>query len=233
MISSEIIRSIWNYYLSLEKDLEDTSRYIEPKGQENVHSFEFAKLLVLSCTELESVFKLICYECTGEKKGNIGEYKEVVLEKYPNIVFAEVSINRWGKTICPFEGWDKGCLTWWKAYGNVKHNREDNFDEATYQNVIYALLALYVCIFYLSKIVNIEFADYASSYINSEYALHSIVATPNKKLPDFDPKFQISLDNSTFRTKRDVSTVFYESNEPENSQDGDIWIKDEDDEKLK
>lgn len=53
MITAGIINGIWNYYLSLEKDLDDTSRYIEPKGQENVFSFEFAKLLVLSCTELE------------------------------------------------------------------------------------------------------------------------------------------------------------------------------------
>ena len=72
MITAEIINGIWNYYLSLEKDLDDTSRYIEPKGQENVFSFEFAKLLVLSCTELESVLKLLCYECSGEKRGNIG-----------------------------------------------------------------------------------------------------------------------------------------------------------------
>ena len=75
MITAEIINGIWNYYLSLEKDLDDTSRYIEPKGQENVFSFEFAKLLVLSCTELESVLKLLCYECSGEKRGNIGMVK--------------------------------------------------------------------------------------------------------------------------------------------------------------
>lgn len=107
MITAGIINGIWNYYLSLEKDLDDTSRYIEPKGQENVFSFEFAKLLVLSCTELESVLKLLCYECSGEKRGNIGEYKETILTYYPKIVFAEVNVSRWGETIRPFDGWDK------------------------------------------------------------------------------------------------------------------------------
>ena len=48
MITAEIINGIWNYYLSLEKDLDNTSRYIEPKGQENVFSFEFG----VSCTRL-------------------------------------------------------------------------------------------------------------------------------------------------------------------------------------
>ena len=103
MITAEIINGIWNYYLSLEKDLDNTSRSIEPKGQENVFSFEFAKLLVLSCTELESVLKLLCYECSGENKGDIGKYKETVLTNYPKIVFAEVNIARWDETIRPFE----------------------------------------------------------------------------------------------------------------------------------
>lgn len=190
MISSDTLNSIWNYYLSLERDLEDTSRYIEPKGQENVHSFEFAKLLVLSCTELESVLKLICYECTGEKKGNFGQYKETILSNYPNIVFAEVYISRWGKTLRPFENWNIGKLSWWTAYGNVKHNRENHFHEATYQNVIFSLSALYISIFYLSRIVNVAFNDYASTYISSKYAFQDFVTAPEQKLPDFTPNFQ-------------------------------------------
>ena len=44
------INGIWYYYLSIEDDLSNTSKYIEPDGQENVHSFEFAKLLILACT---------------------------------------------------------------------------------------------------------------------------------------------------------------------------------------
>ena len=197
MITAGIINGIWNYYLSLEKDLDDTSRYIEPKGQENVFSFEFAKLLVLSCTELESVLKLLCYECSGEKRGNIGEYKETILTYYPKIVFAEVNVSRWGETIRPFDGWDKGKLSWWDAYGNVKHNREDNFRDATYQNVVYALSALYVSIFYLSSISGVSFSGYASTYIESDYSSHGVAVSPNKKLPDLDPNFTESTENSS------------------------------------
>ena len=63
-MTEQTLNEIWNYYLTLEADISNTSRYIEPRGQENVHSFEFAKILILACTELESVFKLLCIEIT-------------------------------------------------------------------------------------------------------------------------------------------------------------------------
>ena len=224
MISTEIINGIWNYYLSLEKDLDNTSRYIEPKGQENVFSFEFAKLLVLSCTELESVWKLLCYKCTGKKMGNISQYKETILKYYPKIVFAEVYIARWGKTIRPFDGWDEVKLSWWDAYGNVKHNREDNFKETTYKNVVYALSALYVSILYLSKVTGVYIPDYTSTYIKSDYSLQGMAVSPIKKLPDLDPDFTEFTENSS--ASRSVA-ILYRGNEepPVDSKDGDIWIK--------
>ena len=224
MITSSIINGIWNYYLSLEKDLDNTSRYIEPKGQENVFSFEFAKLLVLSCTELESVFKLMCYECSGEKKGNFGEYKETILSHYPKIVFSEVYISRWGEMIRPFYNWDKGKLAWWDAYSSVKHNREANFKEATYKNVVYALSALYISICYLSRISGVSFPDYASIYIQSDYVSHMLAGSPSKKLPDFDPSFTKLTKESLMN--RSANMVYCQSEEPpEDSKDGDIWFK--------
>ena len=50
----------WNYFLSIERDLSETSRYIEPYGQENAYSFEFYKIIMLSCAEIESAFKKLC-----------------------------------------------------------------------------------------------------------------------------------------------------------------------------
>lgn len=115
-------------------------------------------------------------------------------------------------------------LSWWDAYGNVKHNREDNFKDATYQNVVYALSALYVSIFYLSSISGVSFSDYASTYIQSDYSSHGLAVSPNKKLPDLDPNFTESTENSS--AARSV-TMLYRGNEepPANSKDGDIWIK--------
>ena len=42
------LKNMWNYFLSLEQDLSNTSRFVEPQGQENVYSFEFAKILILA-----------------------------------------------------------------------------------------------------------------------------------------------------------------------------------------
>ena len=67
VLTKEQLNGIWNYYLSLERDMANTSQYIEPMGQEDVHSFEFAKILILSCTEVESLFKILCEEIEHKK----------------------------------------------------------------------------------------------------------------------------------------------------------------------
>ncbi len=60
-MSENDFQELWNYYLILGDDLDNTSNFVEPKGQENTFSFEFDKLLtLLFCTEVESVLKLIC-----------------------------------------------------------------------------------------------------------------------------------------------------------------------------
>ena len=186
-MTEQSLIEIWNYYLTLEADISNTSRYIEPRGLENVYSFEFAKILILACTELESVFKLLCLEITGEQpEGNIGKYKETILSKYPRIVDAIVSVKRWGRCICPFQGWDKGPLLWWSAYQGVKHNRKEFFSGASYNNAVYALAALYVSTFYLAKTSGVDFADYTSEYIESDYSKTRLVYGAIKRLPDFE-----------------------------------------------
>ena len=187
-MTEQTLNEIWNYYLTLEADISNTSRYIEPRGQENVHSFEFAKILILACTELESVFKLLCIEITGtQPEGNIGEYTRIILDRYPHIVDATVSVKRWGKCINPFQGWKKGgTLPWWSAYQEVKHNRKDHFSDASYSNTVYALAALYISIFYLSKVSGVDFDDHTNTYIESDYSRTRVIWGATKKLPDFE-----------------------------------------------
>lgn len=213
--------SIWNYYLSIETDLASTSQFIEPRGQENVFSFEFFKILILSCTEVEAVFKDLCMEKTGKKGGNISEYKETILTHFPRIIYAKVYISRWGKAIFPFEGWDSGKLKWWDAYNAIKHNRNDNFHDATYQNAVYALSALYILILYLSKTTRLELNDTGSKYIFSEYTYKLFAGAPDRKLPDFETQKSKNLTERIDRTTR----VYYGSDEPENPNNGDIWFK--------
>lgn len=186
-MTKEELNGIWNYYLTLETDLNNTSRYIEPAGQEEVHSFEFAKILILACTEIESVFKAICHEITGsEPEGNMGCYKEIILGNYPKIVNAMITIKRSERQLEPFHGWDAGKLKWWSAYQEVKHSRGKHFEQASYINAASAIAALYILIFYLAAISKISFDDVYSQYIYSDYSCRIYSVSPPKKLPDFE-----------------------------------------------
>lgn len=184
-MESRRIDNIWDYYLSLEHDLSNTSRYIEPAGQENVYSFEFAKILILACTELESVFKSICLEIRGKTGATIADYKQVILGRYPKIVNTHVTVKRLGKDISPFSGWDTTKLSWWDSYQSVKHNREDSFQCATYWNAVNALSALYIAVFYLAATTDYPYNMLYGSYIDSPYCGNHCLLSPDEKLPDF------------------------------------------------
>ena len=218
------LENLWNYYLTLESDIANTSRYIEPDGQENVYSYEFAKLIILSCTEVENSLKTLCMEKIGKECGNISEYKNVVLNFFPKIVEAEVYVSRWAKSIQPFFGWNVGKLSWWEAYNDLKHNRGRNFKNATYENAVYSLAALYLLILYLAKVINARISNARGTYIISDYTDKYIVCSPIKQLPDFEDgeKNQLPLENRSSSVK-----LFHQKEEPSNSLDGDFWIKTE------
>ena len=214
------LKNIWNYFLSLEKDLSATSQYIEPKGQENVFSFEFAKLIILACTETEAVLKLLSKATSGVEGGNIGEYKGNILTSFPKIIFAEVYISRWGETIRPFKDWGNGPLDWWDSYVAIKHNRKNSFPCATYKNAVYSLSALYILIHYLSKVNNTDINSLKSTYIRSAYSGEYYTTAPDKELPDFDTTtaFSASLRN------KETATINFQEAEPTNPSRGNIWF---------
>lgn len=179
------LKNMWNYFLSLEQDLSNTSRFVDPQGQEDVYSFEFAKIIILGCTEVESAFKVLCKEIDGNNYGDIGQYKSVILTKFPNITEAEVYIPRWNRSFKPFEEWKSGPLSWWSDYGVIKHSRDSHFSNASYKNAAFTLSALYVILLYISEFTGIYIDELQCHYILSPYIHHIFAGKPNKKLPDF------------------------------------------------
>ena len=177
---------IWDYYLIIEEDLLSTARFVEPAEQEDVYSFEFQKIIILACTEIEKVFKSIAKETGVKEPGNISEYKEIVLDKYPRIIECSVSVRRLGKKIKPFENWNSDKLKWWDAYTNLKHDLDDRIKQATCINAIYAISALYILILYLSEITGLELFNNESKYINSRYGFAKTAISNVSRLPDFD-----------------------------------------------
>ncbi len=187
MIKNDELQNMWNYYLDLEKELSDSSRYIEPKGQEDVYSFEFRKIIILACTECETAFKTLCKIIDQSKKrGSIVDYKEIILKEYPKIVEAEVTVSRWHKTIQPFKDWDNGKLDWWEVHQKIKHDCGSNLKKANYKNAIYTLSALYILIFYIYRSSNEHITELRSNYITSQYAPKYVINKYDRELPDFE-----------------------------------------------
>ena len=181
------LSGIWNYYLSLERDISKTSNYVEPLGQESVYSFEFLKLLILTCTEVESLFKLLCKEIDpNSSAGNMEQYKLKILQKFPHITQAKVTVGRTGVQLTPFENWDTKPLLWWKEHQFVKHGRNRYFHYATYKNAVTALGALYILIFYIAKHCDLTFWDDEARYLSSDYCHKLVACAPDAELPDFE-----------------------------------------------
>ena len=77
-------------------------------------------------------------------------------------------------------------MAWWDAYQNIKHDRGRSFQKATYFNAVYALSALYILVFYLSKITGFQFAENEAKYLDSDYACQLLAAGSPKKLPGYE-----------------------------------------------
>lgn len=171
MGDKDSVKSIWYYYLALESDLKETSRYVEPVDQDKVYSIEFYKIIILAATECESIMKLLCKEFTGNEGGTISEYKMVLLANIPGICSAEVYIPRAkGMRLRPFDGWNGAPLKWWDIYQECKHSRHAHFKDANYETAVYAMGALYILIFYLYKKVGGDYTRLTDSdYIHSSY----------------------------------------------------------------
>jgi len=85
----------------------------------------------------------------GEK---IHLYRNLLKPIYPKFCKLEVKLPRFGFTILPWENWrtNKTPL-WWRAYNNVKHNRDKHYKSANLRNVIASLTGLFIANLYFYK----------------------------------------------------------------------------------
>lgn len=142
----------WNYFLALERDLETVSRYIEfstPNFQ--VFSIELAHLLFAAASEVDVVAKLLCERMApAAPRGNINEYKAVLLPAFPDLPTTQVFVPRYGLSFAPWSNWaGANNPDWWRSYNKVKHERDSYFHEATLKNALNALGALLIITFHL------------------------------------------------------------------------------------
>ena len=192
MIKCNTPKHHWNYFLAIEKDLENISRYIEfDKDNYNVYSIELAHILLSASSEVDTIMKQLCKLLDpNEETKNIDGYRLIIQNKTPSFINEEISIDRFGLLFKPWDNWvGTQNPNWWKSYNNVKHQRDSYFKEANLQNTINAVGALLLTTVYYYKysfsngVNNIDMKDVTrelnpeSSFIkiNADYYYHHLV----------------------------------------------------------
>jgi hypothetical protein len=175
----------WEYFLSIESDLKYCSRFVEfcPENYDT-YSIEFARIIMASCSEFDTVIKLVCNSIDASQKAeNMPAYYPILISKYHNFMSFEVSMPRYKLNLAPWKEWTKDqSPDWWsKGYNKIKHKRDQYFNEANLKNALYSVSGLLCGILYYYKEVSGDLAkihfyeaprlfatDRYSVYVNGE-----------------------------------------------------------------
>ena len=145
----------WNYFLALESDLAQVSRYIEFDSKNfRTYSIELAHLLLASSSEVDVIAKGICGFLEPKSPAeNINHYQEIINHGLPNFKKEFVYVPRYNLKLKPWSNWNstKSPL-WWRSYNKVKHERNEYFAEANLKNVLNSISGLLVTVFYFYKL---------------------------------------------------------------------------------
>ena len=141
----------WNYFLALEHDTEQLSRYVEfCEPNYSVFSIELAHLLFAAASEVDVVAKLLCEQVApAAPRANILDYRAALVPAIAELPEVEVFVPRHGLSLKPWSNWSgPQSPLWWRSYNDVKHQRDAHFDQATLKNALNALAALLVLTFH-------------------------------------------------------------------------------------
>lgn len=164
----------WRYYISIEEMLRKTSQYVSPsKENKKTYSDEFAKIILLSCSEIDSILKLLCKLNNiihDDKKYNMNIYAEAIdkIRRVRELAYCPelyTSVNEKVLVVYPFQKLNKtkpyAGLDWWRDYQKIKHNRIENAECGNLYNAVSAVAAHLILVRAL-----IEFLD---EYNGKEY----------------------------------------------------------------
>lgn len=157
MTVDNFLNKFWKYYIILEERFEGTTRYVElTEDNYSTYSIDFVNQIQTIGSEIDVIMKSMC-GLNSTDRSTITKYATIILNDYPDIVSFEVKAR--DISYKPFDGWNAeraaDSLSWWSAYNNVKHGRNENFKDANLKNVLNALMALYLLeMLYFKKIAD-------------------------------------------------------------------------------
>lgn len=105
----------WEYFLAIEQDLEKCTRYIQFDARNyKAYSLEFARIIVASGAECDTVMKSLCNSIDDSKAPrSIGRYFPIVTSAYPRFAEYEINIPRYGLSLMPWKGWSSSDRPGW------------------------------------------------------------------------------------------------------------------------
>lgn len=134
-------------FLMLLRDMQLLFDYVEPSdANRQCYSFRIQELLFRACIEVEANCKAILSQNGYARDGdwNMSDYKKI--EASHHLSSYEVTLPIWhGKFAnrAPFAAWATGgSLAWYGAYNATKHDRHNEFQKATFEQMIDALCGL-------------------------------------------------------------------------------------------
>lgn len=156
----------------LEKT-QEIINFIEPSSQSlQAYSYKLRELLILSCTEVENILRFYTPNSSGKilkTTDYVQILQKVALGQY-KISFVDC-VNKFACK--PFENWNSSSATqsipWYDAYNKVKHDKANNFKEATFENCLNAVAAVIVlfCIRYSPYVLYHETDNCSALFKNS------------------------------------------------------------------
>jgi len=165
----EFCRLYWAHYISLERELFQTTTYVDI-STDNYHTYSeaYLKLLLEIGSEIDVAQKLYCnlLDATfaGEK---IDKYRACILANNSAFFTQETSVKDGLISIKPWENYDpSGNIVspfWWTAYNKCKHERtivgqidgitKEYYKFANLKYTLNALAGLYQTLLYTYKII--------------------------------------------------------------------------------
>jgi hypothetical protein len=157
MNSEEFCRIYWRHYIELEKEFNQTVKYVSLELENfNTFSEAFQKLILQIGSEIDIILKEFCKYINNKFNGdNMNKYLECI-KNYSNEIYNQNVINiQMESKMQPWKKYvgQKSQNSWWKAYNEIKHNRtnlvcigdleQKGYKFATLENALYILAALY------------------------------------------------------------------------------------------
>lgn len=154
MNKDEFLKVYWKQYRLLERDLLQTDEYVSiDSNNYNTFSSQYIKLLLTTCSEMDSIAELLCGTYGDKIPYGIKNKLDKLIEKYPNLKKYRVNTKYpYGiMNITPMDKFNDSISNWWQAYNDIKHRRTQtneagryNYTKANLKNVLYAMAALYI-----------------------------------------------------------------------------------------